>query len=87
MPEGAGELVRAVRDFDRVGSFRLASHVIKAPDPVSPGSTYPTDTDRAIWNPDGTTADDFFQIAFAFFAQASAGTSPTDTINDPLQQP
>ena len=50
-----------------------------------PNATYPTDTDRAIWNPDGTTADDFFETALAFFAQATASTSPEGTINDPLQ--
>lgn len=84
VPEEPAQLVLSIIDFDRTGSFRLASHALRPPDKLAPGQTYPTDTDLAIWNPDGTDVELTFEDAVVFFAQATATTSPDGTINDPL---
>ncbi|HEY7372272.1 MAG TPA: hypothetical protein VIF57_08950 [Polyangia bacterium] len=84
VPDEPAELVRSIIDFDRTGSFRLASHAIRSPDRLSPGVPYPTDSDRDVWNVDGTIADLSFADVVAFFLRATASTSPDGTVNDPL---
>jgi hypothetical protein len=86
VPEEPGELVRAIKDFDRTGSFRLASHAVQTPDKLSadPNVAYPTDDDRAVWNVDGSIADVSFANVVQFFLRATASTSPDGTVNDPL---
>jgi hypothetical protein len=82
VPDDPPELAQAILDFDRTGSFRLAFHDIRRPDPFPGTVSYPTDEDRNVWNPDGSVADVSFADILAFFARAS--TPPTATVNDPL---
>jgi hypothetical protein len=56
LPDDPAELARAVRDLDRQGSLRLAAVPLKAPAAQEAFPGYPTQTDREVWNPDGSVA-------------------------------
>jgi hypothetical protein len=88
VPEDPGELVRAVQDFDLTGSFRLAARPLLVPPTSTPGqpttpASYPTATDRNIWNPDGAKTDIDFNDLVAFFLGITNGASPRPEVNDP----
>lgn len=82
IPDDPAELVRAIRDFDRTGSFRLAFHDIRSPENAPIDGVYPTDTDRAAWNPDGSVPGLTFALILAQLQ--AAHRSGSDNINDPL---
>jgi hypothetical protein len=82
IPDDPAELVRAIRDFDRVGSFRLAFHDIRPPQTSPIDGQYPTDADRAGWNPDGSVPGLTFALVLAQLQ--AAHRSGSDNINDPL---
>jgi hypothetical protein len=82
IPDDPAELVRAIRDFDRAGSFRLAFHDIRSPENAPIDGVYPTDADRAGWNPDGSVPGLTFALILAQLQ--AAHRSGSDNINDPL---
>lgn len=78
LPLDPADLLVAIRDLDQRGSLRLAAVPIKAPAPPAGAQGYPTATDRAVWDPDGSVdvADLDTLIAQALFTPPFSDEGP-----------